>query len=151
MAKVKVGKGISEYTKNILKLYDMSQESIGKAVYQGAKIVAEAITSEIHALPPRTCSPKEKAGLLEGFGIAHMQIRNNFNNVKTGFDGYNSIVTQKFPKGQPNAMIARSICKGTSFRPKSDFVGRAVRKSESAAEEAMRAEFDKQLAALWPN
>lgn len=151
MAKVKVGKGISEYTKQMTKLYDLSQSAIGKSIYQGANIVWEAIRSEIRALPSSSCSPIEKADLIESFGVARMQFRNNFNNVKTGFDGYNRIKTKKFPNGQPNAMIARSIVSGTSFRAKNDFVGRAVRKVGDAAEETMRAEFDKQLAALWPS
>lgn len=150
MAKVKVGKGISEYTKQMTKLYDISREAIGQTVYHGAAIMAEAMVSEIRALPKNSASPIEKADLIEGFGIARMQTRNNFNNVKLGFKGYNRIKTQKFPNGQPNPMIARSIISGTSFRAKNDFVGRAIRKMEDKVNEAMIAEFDKHLKALWP-
>lgn len=151
MAKINVGKGIKEYTKQLTQLYDISRTAIGKTVYEGAHIVWEAIRAEIRALPKASASPIEKADLYSSFGVARMQERNDFYNVKLGFDGYNRIKTKKFPSGQPNAMIARSIVSGTSFRQKNDFVGRATRKSSSEAEEKMRAEFDKQLQALWPD
>lgn len=151
MAKINVGKGIKEYTKQLTQLYDISRTAIGQTIYQGAAVVAEAMVSEIRGLPKDSCSSIEKADLIDGFGIARMQDKNGFYNVKLGFDGYNRVKTKKFPSGQPNAMIARSIVSGTSFRQKNDFVGRATRKSSSEAEEKMRAEFDKQLQALWPN
>lgn len=151
MAKINVGKGLKEYTKQLTQLYDVSRTAIGQTIYQGAAVVAAAMVSEIRGLPKDSCSPIEKADLIDGFGIARMQERNDFYNVKLGFDGYNRIKTKKFPSGQPNAMIARSIVSGTSFRQKNDFVGRATRKSLSEAEEKMRAEFDKQLKALWPD
>ena len=150
MAKVKVGSGIKEYTKKLTELYDISRTAIGQTVYEGAAVVIAAMVSELHGLPKESCSPVEKADLIKGFGVARMQSRNGFNNVKLGFDGYNRIKTKKFPNGQPNSMIARSIVSGTTFRQKNDFVGRAVRATSDAAEAKMREEFDKQLKALWP-
>lgn len=150
MAKINVGKGLKEYTKHLTELYDVSREAIGEAVFQGAKIMADSMTAEIRSLPEASCSRIEKAGLIDGFGIARMQYRNGFNNVKLGFNGYNRVKTKKFPSGQPNAMIARSIVSGTTFRAKNDFVGRATRKSSDAAEAAMKEKFDEKLKALWP-
>ena len=150
MAKINVGKGLKEYTKHLTELYDVSREAIGVSVYEGAHIVWEAIRAEIRALPKDSASPIEKADLINSFGVAQMQYRNGFNNVKLGFDGYNRVKTKKFPSGQPNAMIARSIVSGTTFRAKNDFVGRATRKSSDAAEAAMKEKFDEKLKALWP-
>lgn len=58
-------------------------------------------------------------------------------NVKLGFDGYNGMKTKKYPKGQPNVLLARSIESGSSIAKKRPFVAPAVRKTKKAAEETM--------------
>ena len=162
MAKINVGKGISEYTKRLSKLYDISRECIGKTVYVGAEVVIDAMVSELRALPVdnrvvkkgekiKGINYKQKAGLLKGFGVARMQERNDFYNVKLGFAGYNDMKTNKYPGGQPNSVIARSVVAGTTFRQKNDFVGRAIRKSEADANQKMIETWDKYLDALWPS
>ena len=59
--------------------------------------------------------------------------------------------TNKYPGGQPNSVIARSVVAGTTFRQKNDFVGRAIRKSEADANQKMIETWDKYLDALWPS
>lgn len=146
MAKFTVGSGIGQY---ISSLEDISNPipGIKIAVYKGAKIIADAVRAEIESLPTygrggwdpegRKISSAQKAGLLNGLGISNMKIDSGIVNVKLGFDGYNKTVTKNYPLGQPNAMIARSIVSGTSFRAKNDFIGRAVRKTKANAEKAM--------------
>lgn len=143
MAKFQVGKGIDQYISQLQNLEFHSDEIIGKAIYKGADIVADAIKANIEGLPSSACTDVEKAGLLSGFGIARMQDEGGYFNVKAGFDGYNDDVTKKWPQGKPNSMIARSIEGGTSWKAKHPFIAPAVRSSTAAAEKAMAEEIDK--------
>ncbi len=143
VAKFQVGSGIDEYISQLQNLEYRSDELIGRAIYKGADIVADAIKANIQSLPASACSDVEKAGLLSGFGIAKMQDENGYFNVKAGFDGYNDDVTKKWPRGKPNSMIARSIEGGTSWKAKHPFIAPAVRATKDAAEKAMAEEIDK--------
>lgn len=151
MATLKM-QGLEEFERMLSKLSSLETvESIcGNTIYEGAKIVADAISAEIDALPtvdPRSRGTEsrkldgltslQKKGLADGFGITPMRNEGGYYNVKLGFDGYNQVKTKKYPSGQPNVMIARSINSGTSFRAKNAFVDRAVRSSRKQAEEVM--------------
>lgn len=152
MAKLKF-KGLEEYEKQLMKLKNCSEDCIGKAIYQGAAVIADAVRQNIEALPIderivkagqmlNGITQEQKDGLLVGFGIARLQDDGGFLNVKLGFDGYNGTVTKKYPMGQPNSMIARSVNGGTSFRQRIPFVDNAVRAKKSEAEKKMKETFD---------
>lgn len=149
MAKLTVGNGLTEYIAQLQKVADVDAY-LGKAVYEGASVVNDAVESALQALPVDDSygnkSQKrnglrsvEKEGLVRSYGIASMQKDNGYWNVKLGFDGYNKL-------GKANAMIARSVISGTSFMQKNDFMGKAVRSSKSAAEAAMRIKIDTEIA-----
>ena len=156
MAKLKF-EGLEEFETQLLKLQSISPHCVGKAVYMGAKQIADAVKANIEALPidNRTfvkegqlltgITEAQKAGLREGFGVAKMQDENGYIHVKIGFDGYNSVTTKNYPQGQPNAMIARSVNSGTSFRQRIPFVDNAVQSQKAAAEKAMADTFDQVL------
>lgn len=149
MAKMTVGAGMDQYIQQLTNLEFQSPHIAGKAVYEGAKIVADAIKAEIESLPverskkhsademTNAVTQAQKDGLRDGFGIAKMQQDGSFYNVKVGFHEYNGTRTEQYPGGQPNAMIARAVEGGTSFRRKNPFVSRGVRKSRAAAEKKM--------------
>lgn len=81
---------------------------------------------------------------MDSLGIASLQDDGTgYLNVKIGFDGYNDIVTQRWPRGQPNQMVARAVESGTTWMQKNDFVRRAVRASRKRAIEAMKKTVDK--------
>lgn len=80
---------------------------------------------------------EQKQGLLDGLGIAEMWDDFGKISTKIGIAGYNSIITAKYKKGQPNPLIARSIISGTSFRKKYDFISKAIKKASEKAEEKM--------------
>lgn len=145
MAKFQVGNGIDQYVERLANLEFTAHDTLGRAIYKGADIVADAIRSNIEALPKSVCSEKQKQGLLDGLGIARMREDDGTYNVKIGFDGYNSHVTKKYPKGHANSMIARAIESGTSFSAKHPFVAPAVRATKDAAEKAMADEINKEL------
>lgn len=151
MATLKM-QGLEEYERMLSTLGDLKtvEAVCGRTIYEGAKIVADAIQKEIDTLPvvhPHahgTESKKlsgitslQKKGLKDGFGITPKRNEDGYYNVKLGFDDYNQVETAQFPNGQPNVMVARSINSGTSFRAKNAFVSRAIRASRKKAEEAM--------------
>lgn len=140
------GKKIDDYIRALENTELQGREIIGHVVFKGAEKVADAVMAEMEALPvgnsSSTVKQYEKDGIIDGFGVSHMRDDKGVMNVKLGVTGYNKHVTKKYPKGQPNAMIARSIISGTSFRQKNDFVGRAVRKARKDALNAMVRECD---------
>ena len=149
--------GIDNYIKQLNKLQQSTKDGVvGKTVYAGAAVVADSVRRAIQALPVGdgraqggglvdTVTLPQKAGLLDGFGISRMKDDDGFVNVKLGFDGYNSTRTEKYPRGQPNALIARSVNSGTTFRKKTKFVDKAVNSAKKAAETAMDAACSREI------
>lgn len=119
---------IEAYEKKMQELSAKAEEQIcGKAIYKGAKEIADKIRAGIDALPTDNRFLKgpgmlsgpsaiQKKGLQHSLGITSMEDDGfGFLNVKVGFDGYNMVRTKRWPKGQPNPMVARSVERGTSF------------------------------------
>lgn len=145
-------KGLEEYELKLSKLESRSEEIAGKAIYAGAKIITDEIRENIQALKaepdiaglkaykdktPAPLTRKAKDGLLDSLGITPLQEENGFYNVKIGFDGYNALKTKKYPKGQPNQAIARSVESGSSIAEKRPFVRPAIAAKKKPAEQAM--------------
>lgn len=152
-------RGMDEYIAQLERLSDDSTEYIREAIKAGAGEVADAVRSGIQSLPVgpgwgrgeekiSTITSVQKAGLLAGFGIAPMREDGSFLNVKLGFNGYNGQMTHKYRGGQPNSVIARSICSGTSFRQKNDFVGRAVSATKNRCEETIKKKIEESIKKL---
>lgn len=158
MARMIIGKGVDDFISQLGEMKYAAGGFAGRALYQGAKIMADALKAQVEALPVddpshrkkgrRNPTQVEKDGLIEGLGIARMRKENGSSNITIGFDGYNADVTEKWPKGKPNAMIARSINKGTTFVNRIPFKKQAVNASKEAAEAAMIEEIDKQIAEI---
>lgn len=140
MAKIQVKLG-DEYLAKINKLSLVTRDQVcGRAVYAGAAVAADAVRDEIKSLPTdnrfvkggdKLTGPgeRQKQGLLDSLGVTPMSDDGRgFLNVKIGFDGYNKIKTKRWPKGQPNQMVARAVERGTSFMMQNPFMKRAVSK-----------------------
>lgn len=155
--------GLQEYLEKLQRVEKNTPEVIGKVVYEMAGIVADEVKANIEALPvspdaealkaygekskaPITVS--EKKGLEKGFGISPMLNERGYYHVKLGFDGYNETKTKKYPQGQPNVMIARSIESGSSVRDKHPFVRPAVNAARKRAEERAKVIIDAEINAL---
>lgn len=153
-------KGLEEYERMLSKLgsSETTRAVCGATIYAGADVVADAIRQGIDALPVAPphkrgtasnplvgVTSEQKKGLQESFGITPMGWEDGYYNVKLGFDGYNKVKTKKYPNGQPNSMIARSVNSGTSFRQKIPFVDKATRSAKKTAEKTMAEKFDEQL------
>jgi len=155
-------KGIDEYLIKLSRLEQASKEDIcGKAIHEGAGIVADAMRAELERLPTdesfgTTENPAkgikaiQKEGLLHSLGITSMQEdASGFLNVKIGFDGYNRVRTQKWPNGQPNQMVARAANSGTTWLSKYTFVKKAMAASKKKAQEAMKKSVTKSIDEIW--
>lgn len=139
---------------------ELRDKILGEAIYGAAGIVADEIRSALEQVPtderfgtsdnPTTGPRKrQKEGLMQSLGISSMQDDGSgFLNVKIGFDGYNDIVTEAWPNGQPNQMVARSVASGTSWMQKNDFVKKAVASSRTRAIDFMKASIDKAIAKI---
>ena len=142
-----------------------ARRMIIRAVKKGAAPVADKIRKAIKALiitgegyerhgsekhKLSTLTKRQKEGLLESLGIAPVDVdRNGFINVKIGFDGYNKVKTKKYPNGQPNALIARAINSGTSFREKTRFMDIAVKETKAEAIKAMDESINEDIAEIF--
>ena len=162
MPKWIVGKGLDNYIAYLQRMNLLTEEIIGEAVYDMAKVVADSVRANIEALPTVSnaaniatyrqglsrLSDPEKQGLLDGFGVSAMQNEGGYLNVKLGFDGYNSVKTKKYPQGQPNALIARVTNSGSSYRQKTRFLDKAVAATQKQAETAAQAKIDEKIKAI---
>lgn len=155
MAKVEV-EGLEEYALRISKLYKDSEAITKRAVYAGAAVVADKIKAGIKSLPTENkfagpgeqlkgVTAKQKGDLINGFGLAPIESKNDYIQTKAGFDGYGSTPTKKYPKGLPNALLMRSVESGTSFRKKTPVVRRAVNQSRKTAQAAMGKQIDEDV------
>lgn len=155
-------RGLDEYADKMQKLYKDSEVLMKRAIYNGAGIVADSMKQAIQSIPieegpgglppygtaeePLTgISRRQKADLLDGFGLSKFENTNGYLNVKAGFDGYGSVSTRRYPQGTPNVLLARSITTGTRFRRKNPAIRNAVRKSREQAVQKMSDTIDEQL------
>lgn len=162
MAKWIVGKGLNSYIAYLQSIEAVTDEMIGEAVYDMAKVVADKVRANIEALPAVSneaniatyregysrLSELEKQGLMDGFGVSPLQDDSGYRNVKLGFDGYNSVKTKKYPQGQPNALIARVTESGSSYREKTPFIRPAVNAARKPAEKAGQAKIDEKIKSI---
>lgn len=146
-------KGLEEYALMLSKLGSASEAITKEAVYAGAAVVADAIKEALKDLPVEDgfgtdkdpingITKKQKADLIDGFGLTPIEDKDGYVQTKAGFDGYGSVPTKKYPKGVPNQLIARSVESGTSFRKKNPFIRRTVNKVRGQAQDAMAKEID---------
>ena len=123
------------------------EEIAGSAIYAMANEVANQVKENLQGLATSTekkykdnhvrlITPRQKAGLIASFGIAKMRADGNGWNVLLGFDGYNDVITETYPQGQANAMVARLTESGSTWRQKQPFFRSAVNASKDRARKA---------------
>lgn len=153
MAKIAV-KGLDEYANRLGVLWKDQEKIIKEAVYAGAAEVADSIKSGLRSLPTSNergtpehpvdgVTNRQKADLIDAFGLAPMENKDGYVQTKAGFDGYGRTPSKKYPKGLPNALLMRSVESGTSFRKKTPVIRKAVNKSRKKAIQAMGDAVDK--------
>lgn len=150
-------KNTDEYIRKLQKLADKSTHIVKEALYEGAGFMADKIRQQITELPNEEyryaykykplygITKEQKEGLLNGLGISKMEDKMGAYNVSISFDGYNATKTKKYPNGQPNLLIARSIESGTSFRQKHPFVRIAVSENKKEVLRIMQKVIDDEV------
>ncbi|MBQ6398442.1 MAG: hypothetical protein IJI06_09905 [Oscillospiraceae bacterium] len=155
-------KGFDEYIRQLEALEKNSTKMCKAVVYAGAEILADKMRESVNGLPAMSdgaalahyragavmpmISESQKIGLMESLGISGIKKdRSGMVQASVGFTGYNGVKTRHFPNGQPNAEVARSLEKGTSYLRRDRFVERAVKAAKAEAIEAMAAEADAQI------
>lgn len=150
--------GVDKLVAQYQKLEKNTTPIIGHAIYEGAGVVMKSVKSAIENISTddshgfgTSTNPKtgptsiQKAGLIHSVGIAKMRNDSGFYNVKIGFDGYNYVKTKRWPQGQPNMMVARSIESGTSWMRKQPFMRKAEQSSRSQCERVMSETVDREI------
>lgn len=130
-----VAKAGEDWAAKLSALGNQAEEVAKKALYDGAKIMADDIKSGIGGLPAKTGITRR--GLMDGFGITPMRDTGGVYEVKLGFSGYNE-------RGKPNQYMARIMESGTSKLQKHPFVRPAVNRTKTAVKEAMQNRIDEE-------
>ena len=145
--------GIEEYEKKIMKLGQDGVAIIKQAVYEGGDELAGAVRESINSMDTVDdvkvlaawrkqekfdgLTEEQKKGLQKGLKLEKMKNENGYIYTQLKFVGYNEVVTKQYPKGQPNALIARSMESGSSARPKHPFFRPAITRHRDTAEKRM--------------
>lgn len=146
--------GLDGYMAKLSALEVSTDAIIETTIKSGTKVAADAMRAEIESLPTsehdgkpwfgtsghlaRGPSVAQKQGLLDSLGITPVEDDGKgFINAKVGFDGYNSVRSKQWPKGEPNLLIARAVNSGTSFMEANPFSKIAHSKSTRKARQMM--------------
>lgn len=156
--------GMEEFIETCIFTEKNIDKIVGRSIYPGAELMGTAIKAATAGIPvndrlfmfayhfrraKKGITSRQKKALIESMGIAEIKKNKYGLNVKIGWDGYNDIVSPRWPKGQPNAMIARSLNSGTSFLQKYPFVDVTVRAYANPTVKAISDQFDKELDKIW--
>ena len=140
--------GLAQFIASLEKTDDRDIEEIaGSAIYAMANEVANQVKANLEGLATSTekkykdnhvrlITPRQKAGLIASFGISKMREYGTEWNVKLGFDGYNDVITETYPNGQANTMVARLTESGSTWRQKQPFFRPALNASKDRAKKA---------------
>lgn len=149
--------GVDKYIDQLYKLRDDAPAMVDEAINLGAGLVADQVRSGLNSIPTddrgyvppgerrRGLRKVQLNGLQDSLGVAPIRDDGSFRNRKIGFDGYNKLISKRWPKGQPNNMVARSIESGTSFLTKTGFMSKAIRAAKAPCETAMRVFIESRL------
>lgn len=139
MANLKI-EGIDSLLAYTAKLQKGADAIIKESMYEGVKIVADEARKSVEELHtekggtvPKYISPIQKDGLRKGLGVSTYRKEDGQWVAVIGFAGYNGMKTKKYPQGQPNALIARSVESGTSYQKKEPFMRKALNRSKARA------------------
>jgi hypothetical protein len=151
-------KGLTETMKMFEKIEGNTDEIIEDAIRDGIAVVTDEMRRQISSLKTsdeyeagdkmRYPSKRDIKGLLDSLGFTPVKMDGTKFDIKSGFDGYNSNVTKKYPKGHANQMVANSINKGTSFMPAQPFINRTTKTAKAAALDAIEKRIIKEISKI---
>lgn len=110
--------GVEEIGYLLDKLDQETTSILKKGLYEANHVLYQEVEknlSSIHTVGEkenRNITEKQKQGLLSSLYGSKFQQNNNELYFTISVTGYNDVITEKYPKGQPNIMILRSLEKG---------------------------------------
>ena len=124
-----------DYALKLSQFAAQSEEISKKAIYEGAKIIADKIKSNLEGV----LSSEATGELVASFGVTPItkDSEGNFN-CKIGFDGYDS-------NGVANQLKARVLESGSSKQKKRPFVRPAVNATKKQVVEKMDQVIDEEI------
>lgn len=127
-----------DYALKLSKLSTNSEEIAKKAIYEGAKIVADQIKANLEGV----LSEEATGDLIESFGVTPIERDKDGNwNAKIGFDGYDR-------NGVPNQLKARVLESGSSKQGKRPYIRPAVTKTRKKVLKKMEEVIDYEIKKL---
>ena len=141
--------GMDELEKQIGQLGDKGQQMAAVALYEGAGVMADAVSQAVHGIATekfqyaaggrkRMPSPEEKA-ILESAKHGVAKFRNDGTKIQTSIGFDNAGYAELNGKRKPIPLIANSINHGTSFMKKQPFLRKAFSQTQGAAVAAVEA------------
>ena len=142
--------GMEEFIRTLNALGEKAGGVAKKCAYDGAKILREEIAAGVRALPLdedgfrkgsdplKMITEADRNDLENCLGVSRIESDGLVTSVSVSFDGYIRRTEDKYPKGVPAIMIARSIESGSSVRAKKPFVRPAVNKARERVLSAMQ-------------
>lgn len=128
-------KGLDELALKLSQLGTQSDEIAKKAVFAGAKVVADKIRANLRGVLSR----KGTGDLESSLGISPIKVdKNGVVNAKIGFSGYDR-------KGTANQLKARVLESGSSQQRKRPFVRPAVTATKQRAQSEMQRVVDEEI------
>lgn len=151
--------GVDELVSQYKQMGVDADEMIRRAVWEGAKVVADGIKSALESLPVddskfdpegvrRSVNSAQKQGLIDGMGISKMKDDEGMINVKVGVSGRNKFRTRTNPGGQLNASVARSLEHGASYMQKNPVFSKTAKALKKSCEQAMQDSLDRDYKAI---
>ncbi len=153
MARVRYDfKQLRHFNENLRELAKEAEGVMKFSLYDGLDVAADELRAGVKALrtvsdreavrayrtrTPTILSESQKQGLLDGLGVSPMKSRGEGVDSKVGFSDYNSVVTRRWPKGQPNIMIAASCEHGSSAMLEQPFIRHAYQRCAHRITDAM--------------
>ena len=151
------GNTMRQYINKLATMGEKAEEIENKALYRATKVYADELRKQTEALPVQdgmakkgehinVLSAVQKNELLKSISIYDVKSKRSGIKVRSvGFVGYNSIKTKKYPKGQPNRLIAASVNSGSSVRQKDPFVRRAQQGTRAKCVQEMQDTVDAEI------
>lgn len=145
-------KGIEDYIKMLEDVNNHTGNLCKAVVYAGADVLADEVRAQMKKLKtvgngqalrayekkePTYISTRQLKSLEWSLGIAPIKESKGLYHTRIGWDDYNDIHTERWPNGQPNALIARSCNNGSTAMLKQPFIKRAIATAGNPAVKAM--------------
>ena len=145
--------GLEELIKKVEGMGKRPEGLVKRSLYAGAGMMSDAVKSAVGSLPVDeefgtknhkrdAVTAVQKAGLVSGVGISHMQEEGGAVSVVIGFAGENA-------DGEKNTTVMRRVESGTSRTQKHPVIRQTKNRTKAASIAAMQKQFEEDIKELF--